>query len=329
MGATARAAAVVAVGAGVSDELAALIDAELRRPVPPPVSALAARLAERAGTNTVAVLFYGSGLRDQALDGVLDFYVLIDRCSDWPGSRRAAFANRLLPPNVGYLEVGAEEGGPSLRVKYAAMTLSQFRRGMSMSSIDTTLWARFSQPCACVLVRSEADRMAVRDAVSAAAVTASRWAALLGPPRGDGATYWRVLYQRTYAAELRVERNSRGADLLAGAESRYEQLLPAAWCAAGLPFSALSHGDLEPAIGDAERARAGRRWRLRQQLGGPLNLLRLLKAAATFDNAIDYVAWKVERHSGYRIEPSPFQRRHPLLAAPWLYWRLRRLGVLR
>ena len=56
---------------------------------------------------------------------------------------------------------------------------------------------------------------------------------------------------------------------------------------------------------------------------------RLLKAACTFDNAIEYVAWKVERHSGYRIEPTPFQRRHPLLAAPRLYWRLRRLGVFR
>jgi hypothetical protein len=78
-----------------------------------------------------------------------------------------------------------------------------------------------------------------------------------------------------------------------------------------------------------ERARAEGRWRLRQRLGHPLNFLRLLKAASTFDNAVDYVAWKVERHSGYRIEPTAFQRRHPLLAAPALYLRLRRLGVLR
>jgi hypothetical protein len=49
----------------------------------------------------------------------------------------------------------------------------------------------------------------------------------------------------------------------------------------------------------------------------------------TFDNAVDYVAWKIERHSGYRIEPTPFQRRHPLLAAPALYLKLRARGVLR
>ncbi len=39
---------------------------------------------------------------------------------------------------------------------------------------------------------------------------------------------------------------------------------------------------------------------------------------------MDYVAWKIERHSGVRIEVAPWQRRFPLLAAPGLYWKLRR-----
>ncbi|MCC2659180.1 MAG: hypothetical protein K0Q76_4288, partial [Panacagrimonas sp.] len=64
-------------------------------------------------------------------------------------------------------------------------------------------------------------------------------------------------------------------------------------------------------------------------LGKPLNVLRLLKAACTFDGAADYAAWKVERHSGVKLELSPWQRRHPLLAAPVVYLRLRRQGVLR
>lgn len=311
-------------------ELTELIDAELRHPVPPPVTALARRLADRAGHATVAVLFYGSALRDDALDGVLDFYVLVDRCGDWPGPRLATWANRVLPPNVGYVEVDAAEAhGPVLRAKYAVMTLAQFRRGVSMRSIHTTLWARFSQPCACVHVRSDADWVGVRDAVCDAVVSASHWAALLGPEQGEAAAYWRALYQRTYAAELRVERSTRGADLLTGALPRYQRLLPAAWRAAGLACAHTDDGCLQPSLGATDRVRGERRWLLRQRLGRILNLLRLLKAAATFDNAIEYVAWKVERHSGYRIEPSPFQRRHPLLAAPLLYWRLRRQGVLR
>jgi hypothetical protein len=37
----------------------------------------------------------------------------------------------------------------------------------------------------------------------------------------------------------------------------------------------------------------------------------------------------VERHSGVRVEVAPWQRRFPLLAAPGLYWKLRRRGVLK
>ncbi|MGI4778709.1 MAG: hypothetical protein ACRYGA_11430 [Janthinobacterium lividum] len=311
----------------MSDDLHQSIGDELRRRMPRPAVALAKRLAERAGGRAAAVLFYGSALRDTALDGVLDFYVLVDRCADWPGSWLARGANRLLPPNVGYLEEDVD--GRLLRAKYAVMTVGQFRRAMSMRRIDTTLWARFSQPCACVFARGDTDFGAVRDAVCGAVITASRWASVLGPPQADALAYWRALYTRTYAAELRVERTSRGADLLAHDASRFTRLLPLAWNAGGIGFVQGNEGELEPAIAPGERAAAGRRWRLRQRLGRPLNLLRLLKAALTFANATDYVAWKVERHSGYRIEPTAFQRRHPLLAAPGLYLRLRRLGVLR
>lgn len=308
-------------------ELAGMIDIEMRREVAPAVTAFADQLAARAGGATAAVLFYGSALRDGALDGVLDFYILIDRPGAWPGSRMAAFANRLLPPHVGYVESAIE--GLTLRAKYAVMTLAQFRHAMSARRIDTTLWARFSQPCACVYARDEADRTKVRAAVVAAVVTAARWAALLGPESGDAPAYWRALFLRTYASELRVESRQRGSDLLAHDTSRYVRLMPAAWRAAGLPFTSTGSGGLAPALSRAERDAGQRRWRLRRRLGRPLNLLRLLKAASTFANAIDYVAWKVERHSGYRIEPSAFQRRHPLLAAPLLYWRLRARGVLR
>ena len=312
----------------MSAELDALLEAELVRPVPAPVAALAAELAARAGDATAAVLFYGSALRDDALDGVLDFYVLTDRPIAWPGSRWTALAGRILPPNVGYLETTID--GSVLRAKYAVMTLAQFRGAMAPGSLDTTLWARFSQPVVRVRARGDAEARAVRDAVAAAVVTAASWAAALGPARGAATDFWRALFQRTYAVELRPERGTaRAGDLVERDAARYAALLPAAWRAAGIAFAVDAEGALAPALEARERAAAARRWRRRQALGRPLNVLRLVKAASTFDNAIDYVAWKVERHSGYRIEPSPFQRRHPLLAAPALYLKLRARGVLR
>lgn len=322
-----------------SDEgnLRAIIDAELGRPASPAVLALAERFARRAGSHAVAVLFYGSALRAEALDGVLDFYVLLDRVGDWPGSRLGAAANRLLPPNVGYFEGVNEEsevaegqrGGERLRAKYALMSLKQFSRGMSPAGFDTTLWARFSQPCVCVWARSDADRAAVVGAVCDAVVTAARWAAALGPTSGRALDFWRALFARTYEAELRVERTGRSDSIVDRDAARYSALLPAAWRIGGIEYQSAPEGVLTPTLRDAARRAAGRRWARRKILGKPLNLLRLLKAAFTFDGAMDYVAWKIERHSGVRIEVSPWQRRFPLLAAPGLYWKLRRRGVLR
>lgn len=307
--------------------LSGLIQDELQRAAPAAVTQLAALLAARAGGATAAVLFYGSNLRDDSLDGVLDFYLLLDQISAWPNSAPARWASRLLPPHVGYFE-GAIDGR-TLRAKYAVMSVAQFRARLSMDALDTTLWARFSQPCICAYARTPGDREALVEAVQRAVLSGARWAAELGPERGRAADFWRALYARTYVAELRVERSGRSRDLVARDEKRYARVLPLAWAASQLPFDVSAEGALAPRLTAAERDSAVRRWRLRQRLGKPLNVLRLMKAAFTFEGAMDYVAWKVERHAGVKLDVTPWQRRHPLLAAPGLYWKLRKLGVLR
>src|SRR5690606_38319625 len=126
----------------------------------------------------------------------------------------------------------------------------------------------------------------------------------------------------------RVESASRSDSVVARAPQRYVRLLTAAWQAGGVAFES-KDGELEPRIQANERARALRRWRRRRKLGRPLNVLRLLKATFTFDRPLDYVVWKVERHSGVRLAVAPWERRFPLLAAPGVYRRLRRRGLIR
>jgi hypothetical protein len=307
--------------------LQALIDAELHGSVPVPVAQLAAQLAARAGGGAVAVLYYGSTLRTGALDGLLDFYVLLDRAFDWPGSRLAAMANRMLPPNVGYVE--GTFGGVPLRAKYAVITMRQFEARVADKSIDTTMWARFCQPARSVWQRGAADGRRVTDAICTAVATASRWAAAHGPQQGPAAAFWSALFARTYATEIRVEKSDRSQGIVDSDAARYARLLPLAWQSAGLAFDVTDNGELRPALDADARLRLQQRWTRRELWGKPLNLLRLIKAAFTFDGAMDYVAWKIERHSGVRIEVKPWQRRFPLLAAPGLYLKLRRLGVLR
>jgi len=79
------------------------------------------------------------------------------------------------------------------------------------------------------------------------------------------------------------------------------------------------------------RVRAANRlaWGLRAFQGKLLSVFRLLKAATTFEGGVDYILWKIERHSGVSVEVAPRLKRRPLLAMGVLAWRLYRKGGFR
>jgi len=53
----------------------------------------------------------------------------------------------------------------------------------------------------------------------------------------------------------------------------------------------------------------------------------VINSAATFEGGLDYVLRKLKNHSGVTIDPSPFQRRHPVICSPVLGWKLWRKGA--
>ena len=308
----------------MAPELRDLIAGELDRPAGPEAEAMAARLAARPGV--AAVLFYGARLRDDAGggaekrsgEGPLDFYLLTDSDSAYHGFGLSALANHLLPPNV-YHEVieGSPQGSGRIEAKVAVASLAAFRARMRPGAMDTTMWARFTQPVALVWARSPAEREAVLDAVAAAVETAAWWAARLAPEQADADETWRALFHHTYGSELRVESGGRARDLIAAAPERYRHL------------HRLLIADHPPGDRKAgDRKTAARAWRRRQIAGKFRNLARLTKAAFTYRGGFAYALAKVERHSGHPVELSPWQRRWPWLAAPvvlWRLWRQRRL----
>jgi len=286
----------------VTADLAALVAASLDRPVATPVRAFAGALA--ADDGVVAVLFYGSNLRSGALDGVLDFYVLTD------GPRE-----RGLWPRIGYREWNG------LRAKIATMTFATFARACADRTIDTTIWTRFVQPAALAWA-ADAARPQVERAAADAARTAARYAAALGPQVGTPADYWRALFRATYAAELRVEARGREEQILDVHGDHLAALLPTAWAADGFAVQPRAYDRLDRPLDEAARRIVLGRWRRRQRLGRPLNILRLVRAAFTFDGAARYAAWKIERHTGVAVAITPFRERHPVLAAPGVLWRV-------
>ncbi|UVO50485.1 hypothetical protein M0208_08130 [Sphingomonas sp. SUN019] len=290
----------------MTDLLTAFLRDEMMRAVPRQAHDIARLLAEAPGT--IAILFYGSNLRTGSAEGVLDFYVL----QDGPPERG-------LWPRAGYREVSI--AGQTVRAKIATMRLATFAKAAAAQTLDTTIWTRFVQPCALVWARDAAAGERVIAAVAAAAVSAARFAAALGPETGAPRDYWAALFAETYAAEFRVESAGRSATIVAHDPQRYDALLPLAWTAAGIAFD-VDAGELRPRIGSAQRASVLRGWRARRLAGKPLNLVRLVRAAFTFDGAARYGAWKIERHTGVPVRLTPWRERHPILAAPGVFWRV-------
>lgn len=273
----------------------------------PAVPAFAAQLAA-ATPQALAVLFYGSNLRTGSLEGVLDYYVLTD----------GAQVEKIWP-RVSYHE--ANVAGEDVRAKVATMSLEKFAYAASGASRDTTIWARFVQPCGLIWSRDDAAASMVLDAVCDAAKTAARLVAALGPQSGPAQDYWRALFRATYKAEFRVEKPGREDSILSVNAAHFDGLLAAAWEADGIEF-AQSADVLTPRISDQSRQNILRWWAKRQRLGKPFNIARLLKATTTFEGAGRYAAWKIERHTGVPVKVTPWREAHPVLSAPAVLWQV-------
>lgn len=283
----------------------------LGRGVDPAIRSFARRLADEQGG--VAVLFYGSNLRTGSLEGVIDYYVLT------PGAPETG-----LWPRVSYREW--EHEGTTLRAKIASMTLAKFAAACRGETLDTTVWARFVQPVALIHVADEGVQGAVLDALGQAARTATRLALACGPASGSEEDYWRALFRATYRAELRVEKPGRENSILEANAAHFSGLLPAAMAAQGIGFAQAGE-TITPQLPDDQRRAILSWWAKRRRLGKALNIARLVRATRTFDGAGRYAAWKVERHTGVKVELTPWRERHPILSAPvvmWKVWRAKR-----
>ena len=293
----------------------------------------AAIAAEHAGASR-AVLFYGSCLRTDDLEGgMLDFYLIVSSYRAAYARRWLAWANRLIPPNVFPL---AHDG---LQAKYAVLSEADFHRLNGPQTLAVSVWARFSQPSRLVWAEDEAAHQAAVSAVARAAPTllstVSRNPTSLSFSKGlpssaareegkdfdrlsqadsggakEGLDLWREAYRRTYRAELRAEKAARGVSVVDADPERYRRFT-------------------EPALAAIDPASARRPWWTRRLAGKSLSVLRLAKASLTFAGGLDYLAWKINRHAGTAIAIKPWQRRLPLLAALTLLPRLVRSGAVR
>jgi len=278
-----------------------------------------------------AMLFYGSCLRSgNALDGLVDLYLVVDDYRKAYGKPLPALFNRLLAPNVYYLETSV--GEHRVRCKYAVISLQDLDHGSSPSCFHSYLWGRFAQPCGLLYSRNQDTTRHVQRILAQAALTFLGRVLPALPERLDSAAIWQQGLALSYQAELRVEKPERAILLYESWEDHYRALTSLAMDE--LPFKVERSQDASRLLYHIQIPPRTRRlcrmgWLLRRLQGKILSLLRLIKAAFTFQGGADYLIWKLERHTGVPIEVTPKMRRHPLIYGWGLMWRLYRRGVFR
>src|SRR5690348_14722937 len=147
----------------MTESLRDLVAGELSLPVDPRVSAMASAIAAKHGQASRSVLFYGSCLRQEQLNGLmLDFYLIVSDYRAAYDKKWLAVANRLVPPNVFYFE---HEG---LVAKYAVLSEADFKRECGPEARSTSVVARFAQPSRIVWIADGAARQKAVGAVASA-----------------------------------------------------------------------------------------------------------------------------------------------------------------
>ncbi len=296
--------------------------------IPEEAKFLVDNLKDRFQSSLLAVLFYGSCLRKKDLSGLIDLHVLVDSywcqgCIWWE-----SLINSLLPPNVYYLQGSLPER--TIRAKYAVYPLKTYLSATSGRWFQSYIWARFAQPAAILYARDET----IKDQLLWGQVNAVLTFFIRTVPLiGSGLTGWQIWQKAltaSYKTELRPESPETIYRMVLENKDYYDQVTSMA-----APLLPYHFGFQDPPgafvfqIPYPVRLKSNLAWKIRRIQGKLLSLLRLSKAVFTFDGGLDYLAWKIERHSGVKVEIKPRDRKHPFLTAVLMSFRLLRRGAFK
>ncbi|MEP0202917.1 MAG: hypothetical protein ABJ084_13640 [Halioglobus sp.] len=297
----------------------------------PALAGLLEQLQRRHNGAICATLLYGSCLRSGDLyDGLLDLYLICDSYSAAYGHSLLAAGNWLLPPNVFYAE--QTHDGRTLRSKVTVISLRDFHRGSSPSAFESYIWGRFAQPTLILYARSETVRRDIESCLLQAVQTLLHYAVPALPETGSVSGLWTSALALSYATELRTERSGRATELSHHAQDFYTALTHSQAQSLGFDVTLTDvNGELhyKSRISAFKRRKTSVAWFVRRVQGKILSIMRLVKALFTFEGGLDYIAWKLERHSGEVIVIPDKVRRAPLIHMWSFFWGLYKRGIFK
>jgi len=250
------------------------------------VTSVCEAIAARHLGRVQAFMYYGSSLRDlDDADKMLDFYVVVDSYRKTHKNPIRAGLNRLIPPAVYYYEQ-EDENGILSTCKYSIISISEFEKRCGADALLSMVWGRFCQPSVMLFPKSEL----IAERLMASRETAVKYMA------------------------SQIAREGRAAEIVARYGERYARLTIALY---GTPDK-----DGFYILPNLPEGPTKTKWFLRRLVGKPMTAIRVINSAATFEGGLDYVLRKLKNHSGVTIEPTPFQRKHPVICSPVLGWKL-------
>ena len=275
-------------------------------------------LADRAGSNLRAVLFFGSHLVNSAPGehSAADWVVVVDdyrafyrEFSAWFGypAGLVAWLNRLLPPNVIHIPVAGGAG-----IKAVVISERDFARAMGARAKDHFCKGRLVQKVEVIYARDNEIGERVNQRLLDARMDTLNWVPLYVQKKFTVEAYCLAMMQISYGAEIRPESSARVLEVIAQQKtSLIESFQPV--LDAGVERGVLEQDGQEYRLrqppGKAQKWR--RRWYFRKSKIRAT--LRWLKYVITFAGWPDYIVRKLERRSSIKVELTDAERRWPLL----------------
>jgi hypothetical protein len=307
-------------GVGPSHAAAGLADS----PSDPVVARLTRALLAVTGPYQIrAILLFGSHMVEASPDrfSAYDLAVVVERYRDFYRALASAglstrspavqaLLNRVLAPNVIALAPEGWDGGPVAKIM--VVESDAFERALSAGSPDHFLKGRLVQKVALLHARDPAAAGWVAELLAGARAGILEWTGPFLPPRFTPAEAARRALETSYAGEVRPEAADRVHDVFEAQRPFLEGMMSGVLGDAERAGVVVREGNafrFAHAPGAREHGRV-RRYFLRSKLRATA---RWLKHVATFDNWLDYIARKVERRTGMRVEITPWERRLPLL----------------
>jgi hypothetical protein len=264
----------------------------------------------------LGIIFYGSCMRTREYqDAMLDFYVIVDEYQHAYTSRWYSVANKILPPNVFYLQVTSKE--QVYRSKYAVMS----KAGLSSAvekSFHPYFWARFTQPLSYIYAVNDDVKKWIAEIQCSAATTFANSVKHSLEGVFTSESFWVQGLQLTYSAELRTETKQRAGVIYNSQHIFYDGITASLFPDEFNNFSTSKMKFLTSI-----------KWKIRIIWGKILSVLRLMKATTTFANGVDYIAWKIERHTGEQLVVSDKLRKYPLIFCWPLLFKFYKQGKIR